>query len=135
MREYGAPGAAAGTSIALLVAAAYLVFLFHRDYLGDSAAKLIRDVHLRPWVAGLSATAVIWAFHGAVPAVVELGQPRLLIPVKIAIDFFVFAPAYVLLLVGLRHVTAIDWRNLTGLMSFGFEFVRHPLRERVKIYR
>ena len=135
VREYGAPGAAAGTSIALLVATAYLVFLFHRDYLGDSAAKLIRDVHLRPWVAGLSATAVIWAFHGTVPAVVELGQARLLIPVKIAIDFLVFAPAYVLLLVGLRHVTAIDWRNLTGLMSFGFEFVRHPLRERVKIYR
>ncbi len=135
VREYGAPGAAAGTSIALLVAAAYLVFLFHRDYLEDSAAKLIRDVHLRPWVAGLSATAVIWAFHGTVPAVVELGQARLLIPVKIAIDFLVFATAYVLLLVGLRHVTAIDWRNLTGLMSFGFEFVRHPLRERVKIYR
>ena len=135
VREYGAAGAAAGTSIALLVAAAYLVFLFHRDYLGGSAAELIRDVHLRPWLAGLSATAVIWGFHGLVPGVGDLGQTRLLIPIKIAIDFVVFAPSYVLLLVGLRHVTAIDWKNLTGLLSFGFEFVRHPIRERVKIYR
>jgi hypothetical protein len=35
----------------------------------------------------------------------------------------------------LRQITAIDWRNFLSLMTFGVEFIRHPFRERVKIYR
>jgi hypothetical protein len=53
----------------------------------------------------------------------------------LAADFAIFAPIYVAVLVALRQVTAIDWRNFLSLMSFGFEFLRHPVRERVKIYR
>jgi hypothetical protein len=60
---------------------------------------------------------------------------RVLIPLKLAIDFAIFVPIYFVLLITLRQVTAIDWKNFVGLMSFGFEFLRHPLRERVKIYR
>ena len=69
------------------------------------------------------------------PQVAEWQQVRYLIPVKIAIDFAIFTPVYVVLLITLRQVTAMDWRNFLGLVAFGFELLRHPLRERVKIYR
>ncbi len=135
VREFGAAGAAAGTSLALIVAAGYLLILFHRDYLGDRARTIIRDVHVRPWASGIIASVSVWGLHLLLPPLVDIAQVRYLIPVKIAADLVVFTVAYVALLVGFRHVTAIDWKNFTGLVSFGFEFVRHPLRERVKIYR
>jgi hypothetical protein len=52
-----------------------------------------------------------------------------------AADFGIFAPLYIILLVTFRQVTAMDWNNFVGLMSFSSEFLRHPFRERVKIYR
>jgi hypothetical protein len=58
-----------------------------------------------------------------------------MIPLKMAIDCVVFIPVYFVLLIALRQVTAIDWNNFIGLVTFGFEFLRHPARERVKIYR
>jgi hypothetical protein len=39
------------------------------------------------------------------------------------------------LLVAFRHVSIIDWNNFQWFVAFGLEFLRHPLRERVKIYR
>ena len=133
--RYGAAGAAAGTSLALIIAAAYLVILFHRDYLGNSASTILRDIHFRPWVAGVLAAVSVWGVHQLLPALAQMSQVRYLTPVQIAVDLAVFGAAYFFLLVGLRHITAIDRRNLTGLLSFGMEFVRHPFRERVKIYR
>ncbi len=123
VREFGAAGAAAGTSLALIVAAAYLLILFHRDYLGDRATTMVRDVHVRPWVSGIVASVSVWGLHLLLPQLLDIAQVRYLIPVKIAADFAVFALAYIALLVGLRHVTFIDWKNFTGLVSFGFEFV------------
>ena len=135
VREFDAPGAAAGTTLALVAAALYLLTTFHRNYVGDSVWRFLRDIHVRPIVSGILATLAVLGFHRAIPQVVELEQTRYLIPAKLAIDFAIFAPIYVVLLIGLRQVTAIDWRNFLGLMSFGLEFLRHPLRERVKIYR
>ena len=135
VREFGAAGAAAGTSAALIVAAGYLLILFHRDYLGNQARTMIRDVHVRPWVSGIIASVSIWGLHQLLPSLLDLDQVRYLIPLKIAADFAIFATTYLALLVGFRQVTPIDWQNLVGLVSFGFEFVRHPLRESVKIYR
>jgi hypothetical protein len=60
---------------------------------------------------------------------------RFVILAKILVDVVVFAPVYFVLLVALRQVTATDWKNLVGLTAFGSEFLRHPFRERVKIYR
>ena len=135
VREFGAAGAAAGTSLALIVAAGYLVILFHRDYLGERATTIVRDIHVRPWASGIIASVSVWGFHLLMPRILETDQVRYLIPVKIAADLAVFSLVYIALLVGLRHVTAIDWKNFIGLVSFGFKLVRHPLRERVKIYR
>ena len=135
VQRFGAAGAAAGTSLSLIIAAAYLVLLFHRDYLGNSASTILRDIHFRPWVAGVLAAVSVWGVHQLLPALAQMGQVRYLTPLKIAADFAIFSSAYVFLLVGLRHITAIDRRNLTGLLSFGMEFVRHPMRERGKIYR
>ena len=60
---------------------------------------------------------------------------RYLIPARIGLDFVVFAPVYLIFLMVLKQITAMDRRNFIGLMNFGLGFLRHPFRERVKIYR
>ena len=133
--RFGTVGAAAGTSLALIIAAMYLLVAFHRNYLETSVVRMLWGVHARPLVAGLLAILAVMALHRALPGVEALRAVRYLIPVKLALDFAVFTPVYTLFLVWARQVTATDRKNFLGLMSFGFEFVRHPFRERVKIYR
>jgi O-antigen/teichoic acid export membrane protein len=135
IRQFGAAGAAAGTCVALISAAVYLLFTFHRNYIDVPIWSLFNDIHLRPFIAGVLSAAAVAGFHYALPGLPNLLAARYLIPIKIALDFAIFGPVYVVLLVALRQVTAIDWKNFLGLMTFGFEFLRHPFRERVKIYR
>jgi O-antigen/teichoic acid export membrane protein len=133
--RFGAAGAAAGASLALVAATGYLLVTFHRNYVQNSVRTILQDVYLRPIAAGIFANLAVHGFHQLLPALGAWEPARLLIPMKIAADFAVFAPIYIVLLVALRQVTALDWNNFMGLMSFGFEFLRHPFRERVKIYR
>lgn len=135
VHQFGAAGAAAGTSIALVSAAIYLLVIFHRQYLETSVWSIVRDVQLRPIVAVTLANLAVMGFHKVMPQLLELETARYLIPVKIAADLTLFTAIYIVLLIALRQVTAIDASNFTGLASFGFEFLRHPFRERVKIYR
>jgi O-antigen/teichoic acid export membrane protein len=135
VQEFGAPGVAAGTTLALVIAAAYLLIAFHHNYLGTSVYSMVRDTYVRPLAAGLLAVIAVLVFHRAFAGVYALRDVRYLIPLKLALDFAVFAPVYMMFLVAVRQFTAIDRRNLLGLMNFGFEFVRHPFREWVKIYR
>jgi peptidoglycan biosynthesis protein MviN/MurJ (putative lipid II flippase) len=135
VRQFGTAGAAAGTSLALIIAAGYLLMTFHRNYIEKPVRSVLQDVYLRPMAAGLLANFAVLGFHRVLPPFAAWETVRYLVPVKIAVDFIIFAPIYIVLLVALRQVTAIDWRNFTGLMAFGFEFLRHPFRERVKIYR
>jgi len=135
VREFGAAGVAAGTSIALLVAAVYLLASFHRNYLEKSVGQMLRNVHLRPMGAALLGILAVVLFHRALPGLTALGEVRYLIPIVLLLDFAVFAPVYMLFLIAVRQVTPTDRRNFLGLMSFGFEFVRHPFREWIKIYR
>src|SRR5437667_5395296 len=44
VREFGAPGAAAGTSLALLAAAVYLLVTFHRNYMETPVWTVLRDI-------------------------------------------------------------------------------------------
>jgi hypothetical protein len=96
---------------------------------------ILQEVYLRPIAAGFLANLAVAGFHRVVPAVAAWETVRYFVPMKLALDFSIFAPIYIVLLVALRQVTALDWKNFIGLMSFGFEFLRHPFRERVKIYR
>jgi hypothetical protein len=73
--------------------------------------------------------------HRLVPLFTAWEGVRYMIPVKMAVDFAVFAPTYILLLVAFRQITSIDWNNLVSLLSFAVELLRHPYREHVKIYR
>jgi O-antigen/teichoic acid export membrane protein len=132
-RRFGTPGAAAGTSLALVCAAVYLLTLFHRDYVGDSVWKVLQNVHLWPVIAGAFASFGVAGFHHLVPELLTLDRIRYFIPLKMAADLAIFAPVYVVLLIALRQVNAIDWNNFLGLVYFGYEFLRHPFRERVKI--
>ena len=75
------------------------------------------------------------AIHQVVPQFAIWETSRLTIPIKIGLDFAVFLPTYVVLLVAFRQVTAMDWNHFLGLGSFALELLRHPSRERVKIYR
>jgi O-antigen/teichoic acid export membrane protein len=132
---FGATGAAAGTTIAFIIATSYLVVSFHRNYIRHSVGPILQFIYIRPIVAGIFANVATLAFHQVAPQFVAWETVRYMAPLKIATDFGIFAPTYILLLVAFRQVTAIDWNNFVGVMSFGFEFLRHPLRGRVKIYR
>src|SRR6266850_199588 len=135
VRKFGAPGAALGTSLSLSLAAMYLLFLFHRDYMGGSLGTVFRGIYIRPILSGILAGLAVRGFHYLVPAVTALSQERLLVPLKLAADCAIFVPAYIVLLVALRQVSIIDWNNFRWLVAFSFEFLRHPFRERVKVYR
>jgi O-antigen/teichoic acid export membrane protein len=135
VRQFGAAGAAAGSSLAFVIATVYLLLIFHRNYVQNSVRTVFRDVYLRPIVAGVFADLAVLGFHKLTPQLVSWETVRYLVPIKMAADFGIFAPLYIVLLVTFRQVTAIDWNNFVGLMSFSSEFLRHPLRERVKIYR
>src|SRR5712671_3937863 len=138
-------GVAVGTSLALFTAAVILLWTFHRNYVETPFWETLREIYARPLVAGILANLAVTGFHGLVPSIGQLelfqfalmgyNMARFLILSKIILDFAVFAPVYVVLLIALRQVTAMDWKNFVGLMTFGSEFLRHPLRERVKIYR
>src|SRR5437762_1666530 len=60
--QFGAPGAAAGTSLALILAAVYLVFTFHRNYMGTSTWAVLRGIYIRPVVAGILANFAVLGF-------------------------------------------------------------------------
>ena len=135
VQKFGAAGVAAGTSLALIIAAVYLLVAFHHNYLKASVASLVRETHVRPIAAALLAVLAVLGFHRIFTGMDALREVRYLIPLKLALDFAIFAPVYTMFLVAVRQVTAVDRRNFLGLMNFGFEFVRHPFREWVKIYR
>jgi O-antigen/teichoic acid export membrane protein len=135
VRKFGAAGAAAGTALALLMATVYLLVTFHREYVGNSVWIALRDIYVRPILSASLAVLAVLEFHQGVPAVASLADTRSWIPLKLAADLTVLGTVYVFLLVAFRQVTAIDFRNFLRLMAFGIEFLRHPFRERVKIYR
>jgi O-antigen/teichoic acid export membrane protein len=133
--RFGAVGVAAGTSLSLAVAAFYLLVAFHRNYLETSVVGMILGIHARPIAAGILAIIAVIGFHRVFPGLDALNETRYLIPATVAMDFAVFATVYGLILVAAKQVTSTDRRNFLGLVSFGFEVVRHPFREWVKIYR
>jgi hypothetical protein len=132
---FGAAGTAAGTSLALILATAYLLIAFHRNYVGDSPRTVLDAIYLRPIAGGVCASLAVLALHQMFPQLAGLATVRYLVPVKLIADFGLFSATYVLLLVAFRQFTQLDWNNFVSLMSFGFGVLRHPFRERVKIYR
>jgi O-antigen/teichoic acid export membrane protein len=128
-------GVAAGTSLALIVAAIYLLSTFHRNYVETPVWTTLREIYLRPLVACIVGSLAVVGFHRLSPMLFGDDLTRFIVLLKILLDAAVLVPVYVVLLIGLRQVTAMDWKNLVGLMAFGSEFLRHPVRERVKIYR
>lgn len=126
IQPFGIAGAAAGTCIAFLAATGYLLVAFHRNYIENSVRTVIEDIYLRPIAAGVFAGLMVMGLHAAVPQLTALEAVRYTIPVKIAADFALFIPAYVILLIILRQVTAIDWNNFQSLMAFGLQLLRRP---------
>ena len=125
---FGAAGAAAGTCIAFLAATGYLLVAFHRNYVENSVRTVFEDVYFRPITAVIFASLAVMGFHQLVPQVAGWNAFRYLIPVKIGLDFAVFAPFYIVLLVVFRQVTAMDWNNFLSLASFGLQILRRPFR-------
>jgi O-antigen/teichoic acid export membrane protein len=143
--RFGVTGVAIGTAVALIIAAAYLLVTFHRNYVETPFGSTFREIYARPIIAGILANLAVTGFHSVVLGMfavdsipyftVAHNMARFVILAKILLDVAVFAPVYFVLLVTLRQVTATDWKNFVGLTAFGSEFLRHPFRERVKIYR
>ena len=67
VQQFGAAGVAAGTSLALIIAAIYLLVAFHREYLKASVVSLVRETHVRPLAAGLLAVLAVLGFPGYFP--------------------------------------------------------------------
>jgi hypothetical protein len=103
--------------------------------MGVSFWSILRDIYIRPVVSGALALFAVMGFHQILPAVPALTEVRYLIPFKLIVDVAIFMPVYTVLLVAFRQVSIIDWNNFQWFIAFGLEFLRHPLRERVKIYR
>jgi O-antigen/teichoic acid export membrane protein len=143
--RFGVTGVGVATSLALIIAAGYLLVTFHRNYVETPFGSTFREIYARPIVAGILANLAVSGFHSVVLGMLNMDRiqyfsvahnmARFVILAKILVDVVVFAPVYFVLLVALRQVTATDWKNLVGLTAFGSEFLRHPFRERVKIYR
>jgi O-antigen/teichoic acid export membrane protein len=133
VRRFGAPGAAAGTSIALVTAAAYLLLVFHRKYLGTSLWSVLEAIYVRPIASAALAVSALLGIHQVVPGIQTFSDVRYLIPFKLAVDCGIFVSVYIGLLVALRQVSTIDWNNFQWLVAFGLEFLRRPFRERVKV--
>src|ERR1051325_4668737 len=105
VRRFGAPGAAAGTSIALVTAAVYLLLVFHRNYLGTSLWSVLEAIYIRPIVSAALAVSALLGIHQLVPGIQALSDVRYLIPVKLAVDCGIFVPIYIGLLVAIRQVS------------------------------
>jgi O-antigen/teichoic acid export membrane protein len=145
VQRYNVTGVVIGTSLALILAAVYLFATFHRSYVRTPVWSTFRDIYARPMVAGTLANFAVSGFHRVILGLFDtdrihyfsvgynMARPAIL--AKILFDVGVFSSVYFVLLVALRQVTATDWKNFVGLTSFGSEFLRHPFRERVKIYR
>jgi O-antigen/teichoic acid export membrane protein len=143
--RFGVTGVGVGTSLALIIAAGYLLVTFHRNYVETPFGSTFREIYARPIVAGILANFAVSGFHSVVLGMFDMDRiqyfsvghnmARLVILAKIIVDAAVFSPVYFVLLVALRQVTATDWKNFVGLTAFGSELLRHPFRERVKIYR
>jgi len=143
--RFGVAGVGVGTSLALIIAAGYLLVTFHRNYVETPFGSTFREIYARPIVAGILANLAVSGFHSVVLGMFDMDRiqyfsvghnmARFVILAKIIVDAAVFSPVYFVLLVALRQVTATDWKNFVGLTAFGSEFLRHPFRERVKIYR
>jgi hypothetical protein len=95
----------------------------------------LREIYACPLIAGIVANLAVGGFHRVFPELLGFHMSRVLILSKALLDLAVLAPVYAVLLIALRQVTATDWKNFVGFTAFGSEFLRHPLRERVKIYR
>ena len=128
VQRFGAAGAAAGTCIAFLAATGYLLVAFHRNYVENSVRTVLEDIYFRPIAAGAFASLAVMGFHRVVPQLSSLEAVRYMIPIKIAADFAVFAPIYMVLLVAFRQVTALDWNNFLSLISFSAQLLRRPFR-------
>jgi O-antigen/teichoic acid export membrane protein len=134
VRRFGAPGAAAGTSIALISAAIYLLFSFHKNYLRTSVWRLFDSIYIRPICAAILTVSVLIAVRHLIPGLIGLSEVRYLLAIRLAVDFVIFLPSYLVLLVALRQVSTIDWKNFLWLLTFGLEFLRHQFRDRAKAY-
>jgi O-antigen/teichoic acid export membrane protein len=135
VQGFGVAGVAAGTSLALILATAYLLITFHRNYVGDSLRTVLEAIYVWPIAGGVCASLAVVALHQMFPQLAALGTVRYLVPARLVADFGLFSGTYVLLLIAFRQFTQLDWNNFLSLMSFGFGVLRHPFRERVKIYR
>ena len=119
----------------MIIASLYLLVTFHRNYIEGPVWTVLRDIYFRVVLSGVLAVIVVFGFHQIVPGVPALADVRYLIPIKLIADIAIFAPVYMVLLVAFRQVNIIDWNNFQWLVAFGLEFLRHPFRQRVKIYR
>jgi hypothetical protein len=118
----------------LISAAVYLLVSFHKNYLRTSVWGVFDSIYIRPIFAAILTASALVAVRHLIPGLMRLSEVRYLLPVRLSVDFVIFLPVYLVLLVALRQVSTIDWNNFLWLVAFGLEFLRHPFRERAKAY-
>jgi O-antigen/teichoic acid export membrane protein len=65
--RFNVMGVAVGTSLALIIAAIYLLATFHRNYWETPVWTTLREIYLRPLVACIVGSMAVVGFHRVFP--------------------------------------------------------------------
>jgi O-antigen/teichoic acid export membrane protein len=111
--RFGFAGAVLGTSVSLVFASSFFLFLFHR-HTGYSAWRLFREAYAKPLAGGIALSVPMWlVFRAVTPSWTGL-----------IVAGVVFATLYVAVILASRFFDQYDWGKAEGLIPM----VRHARR-------
>jgi O-antigen/teichoic acid export membrane protein len=97
IRAYGFQGAVIGTSLSMVIASVFFLYLFHRET-GGSYSNVIRGAYAKPIICSLVIVGFLWIVTHAEPPNWR----------RLATEGFVFAAAYLILLLLVQFFDRFD---------------------------
>lgn len=105
IRAYGFQGAVIGTSLSMVIASVFFLYMFHRET-GGSYSKVIRSAYAKPTLCSLVIVCVLWTLtHGEPPSWR-----------KLVTEGITFGTAYLVLLLLVRFFDSFDLEIAEGLL-------------------
>jgi peptidoglycan biosynthesis protein MviN/MurJ (putative lipid II flippase) len=97
IRAYGFQGAIIGTSLSMVIASVFFLYMFHRETAG-SYSNVIRSVYAKPILCSLLIVGLLWA-------VTRVAQPSWS---RLAVEGLIFGATYLVLLLLVRFFDRFD---------------------------
>jgi len=105
IRAYGFQGAVIGTSVSMVIASVFFLYMFHRET-GGSYSKVIRSAYAKPTLCSLAIVCVLWTLtHGEQPSWR-----------KLVTEGITFGTVYLVLLLLVRFFDSFDFEIAEGLL-------------------